>query len=182
MADANNTKKIVSIVSAASLVVALIVIGALVLLNRSGYSGPTDEDGNPLYPKASAVTRIEYLHRPALSEKKGLAIEERELTDEDGIETFLDTLEAAELRTPTDEERAALDYTGAVEMFTFKMKDGDDQTLLMMGDSISINNEYGNYFYMTDGIDLSALTGDFEETDLASQVVTAADDDAATAE
>ena len=170
MAEAKNTKKIVSIVSAVSLVVALIVIGVLVLLSKGGDTGPKDPNGDPLYPKASDVASVEYLHRAGLDETTGFALEEKELTDADEIEAFLDTLKAAKLRDPTEKERTSLDYTGAVEMFTLKMKDGDDQSLLMMGKSISINNDNGNYFYMTDDLDLSSLTKDFKDMDIAGKL------------
>lgn len=168
-----NTKKIAIIAVAAVLILAVIAAAVALVLKNSGNVGPKDPNGDPLFPKAKNVTSVEYLHRGGID--SGIAIAEKELTDEAAIEVFLDELKALELKEPTDKDRAAVDYTADVEMFTLKKKEGDD-VLLIMGKTISITNEYGNYFYKTDDIDLKTLTKDFEAMDLSSKIggVTAA--------
>ena len=166
-AKPKNTKKIAIIVVAAVLVVAVIAAAVVLLLKNSGNVGPKDPNGDPLFPKASAVTSVEYLHRGGID--SGVSLAEKELTDEAGIEVFLDQLKAMEYLEPTDEDRASVDYTGDVEMLTLKKEKGED-VLLIMGKTISITNEYGNYFYKTDDIDLKTLTKDFEAMDLSSKI------------
>ncbi len=173
MANSKNKSKAVIIAVAGVLILALIAAAVVLVVKNGGDSGPEDANGNPLYPKASDVTEIEYLHRGGLDEEDTLAIDEKELTDADAIEAFLTQLKETELRDPTDKDRAAIDYTSAVEMFTLKMKKGNDITLLLMNDSISINNDYGNYFYMTDGIDLKTLTKDFVAMDISDKLASA---------
>lgn len=169
-----NTKKSPkkAIIIAVAAVLALAVIGAAValILTRNGDNGPEDDKGNPLYPKTSSVESVEYLHRDGIDNLSGIGLAEKELTEPEAIKAFLEQLKAVELKTPTDEDRTSLDYTDDVEMFTLKVKDKNDVTLLIMGDSLSINNEYGNFFYMTDGIDLKALTKDFTAMDLSARV------------
>lgn len=162
-----NTKKIAIIAVAAVLILAVIAAAVALVLKNSGNVGPKDPNGDPLFPKAKNVTSVEYLHRGGID--SGIAIAEKELTDEAAIEVFLDELKALELKEPTDKDRAAVDYTADVEMFTLKKKEGDD-VLLIMGKTISITNEYGNYFYKTDDIDLKTLTKDFEAMDLSSKI------------
>ena len=156
---------------AAAVVVAILAV-AIVLITRSGgaETGPEDPNGNPLYPKASAVTEVEYLHRGGLNSESGIAIDEKELTEDAYIEDFLEQLKAVTLREPTEEDRTSLDYTTDVEMFTLKRKDAED-TILIMDDSITINNEYGNYFYMTEDIDLETLTEHFTAIDYSDKLV-----------
>lgn len=176
-----NGKKIAIIVASVLIILALIAAAlVLVLRNNGGDTGPKDENGDPLYPKTSDVSTIEYLHRPGLQAKGNLVIDEKELTDKEAIGTFLDTLKTIPLTDPTEKDRANIDYTGDVEMFTLKLEDGNDDTLLIMGDSISINNEYGNYFYMTEGLDLKSLTKDFVKMDIAGKLASADDADAST--
>ncbi|MBO4382479.1 MAG: hypothetical protein J5847_00130 [Clostridia bacterium] len=167
-----------AIIIAVAAVLALAVIGAAValILTRNADNGPEDDKGNPLYPKASSVESVEYLHRDGIDSLSGIGLAEKELTEPEDIASFLEQLKAVELKTPTDEDRTSLDYTADVEMFTLKVKDKNDVTLLIMGDSLSINNEYGNFFYMTDGLDLKTLTKDFTAMDLSAKV---ASDDAA---
>ena len=162
-----NKKKIAIIAVAAVLILAVIAAAVALVLKNSGNVGPKDPNGDPLFPKASAVTSVEYLHRGGID--SGVSIAEKELTDPAAIEVFLDELKALELKEPTDKDRAAVDYTADVEMFTLKKKEGDD-VLLIMGKTISITNEYGNYFYKTDDIDLKTLTKDFEAMDLSSKI------------
>ncbi len=162
-----NKKKIAIIAVAAVLILAVIATAVALVLKNSGNVGPKDPNGDPLFPKAKNVTSVEYLHRGGID--SGIAIAEKELTDEAAIEVFLDELKALELKEPTDKDRAAVDYTADVEMFTLKKKEGDD-VLLIMGKTISITNEYGNYFYKTDDIDLKTLTKDFEAMDLSSKI------------
>lgn len=171
-----NGKKIAIIVASVLVILAIIAAAVVLLLKGSGYTGPKDPDGNPLYPKASEVTSVEYLHRPGLDGKTGLSIVEKDLTDPAGIEAFLEGLGAVTLKDPTDTDREEIDYAGDVEMFTFK-RDGDkgDVTLLIMGKSLSINNDYGSYFYMMEGFDQKALTKDFEEIDLSSKLASQED-------
>lgn len=167
-AKTGKTKKIILIAVAALLVVAIIVAAVVLVLKNSGNVGPKDENGDPLFPKASAVTSVEYLHRGGID--SGVSLAEKELTDEEGIKVFVDKLKALELKEPTDEDRAAVDYTGDVEMFTLKTEDGDN-VLLIMGKTISITNQYGNYFYKTDdGFDLDDLTQGFEKMDLSAKI------------
>lgn len=161
--------KKIAIISVAVVLIVAVLAGAIFLvINRfPGDKGPTDADGNPIYPKASEVTSVEYLHRGGLD--SDISIESRELSDAEGIEDFLSQLKAVELREPTDKDRAAVDYTGDVEMFTFKTE-GNDVVLLIMGDTISINNDYGSYFYVTDGFDLDTMTKNFEEMDISAKL------------
>lgn len=166
-AKPKNTKKIAIIAVAAVLVLALIAAAVVLVVKNSGNVGPKDENGDPLFPKASAVTSVEYLHRGGID--SGISLAEMELTDEAGIEAFLDQLKAMELQTPTDKDRESVDYTGDVEMFTLKKEKGED-VLLVMGKTISITNEYGNYFYKTDDFDLETLTKDFEAMDLSARI------------
>ncbi len=168
-----NTKKkskgkLIAIISIAVILIAAIVAGAIVLVTRNSEDkGPTDADGNPIYPSASDVTSVEYLHRGGLD--SDISIESYELEDEEGIADFIAQLKAIELRDPTDEDRAAVDYTADVEMFTLKTS-GNDVVLLIMGDTISINNDYGSYFYITDGFDMDTLTKSFDEMDIAAKL------------
>ena len=164
-AKKTNKKKIAIIAVAAVLVLA--IIAAAVVLKNSGNVGPKDPNGDPLFPKAKAVTSVEYLHRGGID--TGIALAEKELTDEAAIEVFLDKLKALDLQEPTDKDRAAVDYTGDVEMFTLKKEEGEN-VLLIMGKTISITNEYGNYFYKADDLDLEDLTQDFEAMDLSSKI------------
>lgn len=166
-AKPNNKKKIAIIAVAAVLILAVLAAAVVLVVKNSGNVGPKDENGDPLFPKASAVTSVDYLHRGGID--SGIALAEKELTDEAAIEVFLDELKAMELQEPTDKDRASVDYTGDVEMFTLKGKDSDD-VLLIMGKTISITNQYGNYFYKTDDIDLETLTKDFEEMDLSARI------------
>lgn len=167
-AKSNKTKKAIIIAVAAVLILAIIAAAVVLVVKNSGNVGPKDENGDPLYPKASAVTDIEYIHRGGID--SGVALVEKELTDPDAIEEFLDNMKAIELREPTDKDRASVDYTADVEMFTLKTKDGD-VVLLIMGKTISINNQYGNYFYKTDdGFDLKGLTKKFEKMDLSAKI------------
>ena len=173
MAEANPKKKIALIAVAGVLILALLAAAVVLVLRNGGDRGPEDANGNPLYPRASDVTSVEYLHRDGLDNSAGLAIEEQELTDPAAIKAFLEQMKAVELREPTDKDRASVDYTAAVEMFTLKREKDNDVVLLVMGDSLSINNENGNFFYMTDGLDLKALTKDFEAMDLSNKIVSA---------
>ena len=166
-AKPKNTKKIAIIVVAAVLVVAVIAAAVVLVLKNSGNVGPKDPNGDPLFPKASAVTSVEYLHRGGID--SGVSLAEKELTDEAGIEAFLDQLKAMEYLEPTDEDRASVDYTGDVEMLTLKKEKGED-VLLIMGKTISITNEYGNYFYKCNDIDIEALTKDFVAMDLSGKI------------
>lgn len=160
-------KKIAILAVAAVLILAVIAAAVVLIVKNSGNIGPKDPNGDPLFPKAKAVTSVEYLHRGGID--SGIAIAEKELTDEAAIEAFLDQLKAMELQEPTDKDRAAVDYTADVEMFTLKKKEGES-VLLVMGKTISITNEYGNYFYKTDDIDLEELTKDFVPMDLSSKI------------
>lgn len=160
-------KKIAILAVAAVLILAVIAATVVLIVKNSGNVGPKDPNGDPLFPKAKAVTSVEYLHRGGID--SGIAIAEKELTDEAAIEAFLDQLKAMELQEPTDKDRAAVDYTADVEMFTLKKKEGES-VLLVMGKTISITNEYGNYFYKTDDIDLEELTKDFVPMDLSSKI------------
>lgn len=169
----SKTKRNVIIAVAAVLILALIGAAAALVLHSSGNTGPTDANGDPLFPKASAVKSIEYLHRGGLNGDEGITIEEKDLSDPDAIDAFLAQMKALPLTDPTDKDRASVDYTADVEMFTLKLKDGKDDVLLLMGDTLSINNEYGNYFYMTDRPDLGTLTKDFEDIDLSDKVASA---------
>ena len=171
MPETNNKKKIAIIAVAVVLILALVAAAVALVLRNAGDNGPEDANGNPLYPKASDIASVEYLHRDGIDGQSGIAIEEKELTDPAAIESFLAQLKALALRDPTEKERASIDYTADVEMFTLKQKKGNDIVLLIMGDSIGINNEYGNYFYMTDGLDLKALTKDFGAMDLSDKLV-----------
>lgn len=166
-AKKTNKKKIAIIAVAAVLVLAIIAAAVVLVLKNSGNVGPKDPNGDPLFPKAKAVTSVEYLHRGGID--TGIALAEKELTDEAAIEVFLDKLKALDLQEPTDKDRAAVDYTGDVEMFTLK-KEGGENVLLIMGKTISITNEYGNYFYKADDLDLEDLTQDFEAMDLSSKI------------
>ena len=172
-AKPKNKKKIAIIAVAAVLVLALIAAAVVLVLKNSGNVGPKDENGDPLFPKASAVTSVEYLHRGGID--SGVSIAEKELTDPAAIEVFLDGMKALTLEEPTEKDRASVDYTGDVEMLTVRKEEGED-VYLIMGKTISITNEYGNYFYKTDDIDLKTLTKDFEAMDLSSKIggVTAA--------
>lgn len=166
-AKKTNKKKIAIIAVAAVLVLAIIAAAVVLVLKNSGNVGPKDPNGDPLFPKAKAVTSVEYLHRGGID--SGIAIAEKELTDEAAIEVFLDKLKALELQEPTDEDRAAVDYTGDVEMFTLKKEEGEN-VLLIMGKTISITNEYGNYFYKASDLDIETLTKDFVQMDLSAKV------------
>ena len=166
-AKPKNKKKIAIIAVAAVLVVALIAAAVVLVLKNSGNVGPKDENGDPLFPKASAVTSVEYLHRGGID--SGVTIAEKELTDPATIETFLDGLKGLTLEDPTEKDRASVDYTGDVEMFTVKRDKGDD-VYLIMGNTISITNEYGNYFYKTEDLDLETLTKDFVKMDLSTKI------------
>lgn len=166
-AKPKNKKKIAIIAVAAVLVVALIAAAVVLVLKNSGNVGPKDENGDPLFPKASAVTSVEYLHRGGID--SGVTIAEKELTDPAAIETFLDGLKSLTLEDPTEKDRASVDYTGDVEMFTVKRDKGDD-VYLIMGNTISITNEYGNYFYKTEDLDLETLTKDFVKMDLSTKI------------
>lgn len=168
-----NTKKVVIIAVSAVLILALIAAAVVLVVKNNGEKGPEDPNGNPLFPKASDVTSVEYLHRGGLDEKQALAISEMELTGKENIEDFLSQLKALELREPTDKERASVDYAADVEMFTLKCKDDIDRTVLIMGDSISISNENGNFFYMEKGLNLEDLTYNFEKMDLSSKISSA---------
>ncbi|MBP5272984.1 MAG: hypothetical protein ILO43_08510, partial [Clostridia bacterium] len=160
-AKKTNTKKVVIIAVSAILILALIAAAVILVVKNSGEKGPLDPNGKPLFPKTSDITSVEYLHRGGLEQKQFLAISEKELTGKENIEDFLHQLKQLELRSPTDKDRASIDYAADVEMFTLKGKDGQDDTLLLMGDSISISNENGNFFYMTDGFDVDELTANF---------------------
>lgn len=165
-----NTKKAVIIAVSAVLILALIAAAVVLIVKNNGEKGPLDPGGNPLFPKASDVTSVEYLHRDGLKGKQTLAIAEKELTGKENIEDFISQLKALELRDPTDKDRASVDYAADVEMFTLKCKDNTDRTLLIMGDSISITNENGNFFYMMEGLNLEDLTYNFEQMDLSSKI------------
>lgn len=168
-----NKKLIIGIVAAA-LVLVLAVVGILLVVLKSG-DGPKDPDGNPLFPKSSTVSSVEYLHRGGLNGKTGVSLEERELTKAEDIDAFLNNLKGLTFTDPTDKDRESIDYAGDVEMFTLNNKEGREDTILIMGKSISINNEYGNYFYMAEDLNLKDLTKDFVETDLAEKVVNGQD-------
>lgn len=172
-AKKTNTKKVVIIAVSAILILALIAAAVILIVRNSGEKGPLDPNGNPLFPKTSDITSVEYLHRGGLEQKQTLAISEQELTGKENIEDFLGQLKDLELRDPTDKERASIDYASDVEMFTLKGKDDTDRTLLMMGDSISISNEYGNFFYMTEDLDIESLTANFERMDLSGKLASA---------
>lgn len=163
----SKTKKAIIIAVSAVLIVAIVVVAVVLITRSSGKVGPKDKDGNPLYPKASDVTSIEYLHRGGI--RSGTSLDDKELTDTDAIEDFLDQMKAIPLSEPTDKDRASVDYTGDVEMFTLDTKDGD-VVLLIMGKTISITNQYGNYFYKTDGFHLKSLTKNFKETDMEAKL------------
>ena len=66
-------------------------------------------------------------------------------------------------------DRASVDYTGDVEMLTVKKEEGED-VYLIMGKTISITNEYGNYFYKASDLDIETLTKDFVQMDLSAKV------------
>lgn len=166
-AKSGKTKKAIIIAVAAVLILAVIAAAVVLIVKNSGNTGPKDPNGDPIFPKASDVTSVEYLHRGGVD--SGVAIVEKELTGEENIEAFLDQLKAMELQEPTDKDRASVDYTADVEMFTLKRKDGDD-VLLVMGKTISINNQYGNYFYKTDDFDLKGFTKNFEKMDLSAKI------------
>ena len=76
-AKPKNKKKIAIIAVAAVLVLALIAAAVVLVLKNSGNVGPKDENGDPLFPKASAVTSVEYLHRGGID--SGVSIAEKEL-------------------------------------------------------------------------------------------------------
>lgn len=170
MSEQNNKGKKIAIIVVAVVAILAIIAAAIVLVTKNGDKGPADADGNPYYPKASNVTSVEYLHRGGLDSKKGLSLEDKELTNPEGIDAFLEELKTVELVEATDKDRAAVDYTADVEMFTLKLKEGNDDTILLMGDTISINNEFGNYFFVAKGLDLKTLTKDFEATDVESKL------------
>ncbi|MBQ5579959.1 MAG: hypothetical protein IIT43_01715, partial [Clostridia bacterium] len=111
-AKPKNKKKIAIIAVAAVLVLALIAAAVVLVLKNSGNVGPKDENGDPLFPKASAVTSVEYLHRGGID--SGVSIAEKELTDPAAIEVFLDGMKALTLEEPTEKDRASVDYTGDV--------------------------------------------------------------------
>ena len=166
-AKPKNKKKIAIIAVAAVLVLALIAAAVVLVLKNSGNVGPKDENGDPLFPKASAVTSVEYLHRGGID--SGVSIAEKELTDPAAIEVFLDGMKALTLEEPTEKDRASVDYTGAGEIPTPKKEEGED-VYLIMGKTISITNEYGNYFYKASDLDIETLTKDFVQMDLSAKV------------
>lgn len=178
MAEPKTNKKKIAIGAVAAVLIVAILAAVIVLVTRNGggAGGPEDSNGNPLYPKASDVTSVEYLHRGGLDSESGLAIDEKELTDKEGIQDFIEQLKALEIREPTDKERTTLDYSADVEMFTLNRKDGGEDTLLVMDGSISINNQYGNFFYMTDDLDLAALTANFGAMDYSDKLASGSED------
>ena len=59
------------------------------------------------------------------------------------------------------------DQPGAPELRRYKVSTPPQG---YMGKTISITNEYGNYFYKADDLDLEDLTQDFEAMDLSSKI------------
>ena len=175
MSEQNKKSKKIAIIAVAAVVILALIAAAVVLVVKNGDKGPVDENGDPLYPKASSVSSVEYLHRGGLDSKKGLSLDEKELTKAEDIAAFLEELKAVELVDATEKDRASVDYTADVEMFTLKKADGQDDTILLMGKTISINNEYGNYFYVAKGLDLKSLTKNFQAMDYSSKLASAED-------
>lgn len=175
MSEQNNKGKKIAIIVVSVVAILAIIAAAVVLVLKNADKGPVDENGDPLFPKASNVTSVEYLHRGGLDNKNGLALDDKELTGEENIAAFFEALGEVEYVEATDKDRAAVDYTADVEMFTLKKKKGNDDTILLMGKTISINNEYGNYFYVAKGLDLDTLTKDFEAMDYSSKLASAED-------
>ena len=175
MAETNqrNTKKLIAIIVAAVLVVALIVVGVVFALKKNNSAeGPFADNGEPLYPATSSVTEVEYLHRGGVNMTTGVDMDEKELTDKKDIQTFMDELRAVTLKEATDEDRAAVDFNGDVDMFTISSKDGTDVYVLIMGSTLSV----GSNFYVTEGLDLEELTKNFGAMDYSDKLVSADED------
>ena len=105
-AKKTNKKKIAIIAVAAVLVLAIIAAAVVLVLKNSGNVGPKDPNGDPLFPKAKAVTSVEYLHRGGID--TGIALAEKELTDEAAIEVFLDGMKALTTQYGISPERLTI--------------------------------------------------------------------------